>query len=57
MKAKTITFNNGKTLGITQDTADSLKVRILKGGSNFQIFTEDGGLFLLINIDEISFIK
>ena len=55
--SKTVNFKNGKTILISQDTANILHNRITEGCKTFQCFWDDGiGSDMIINIGEIVYI-
>jgi uncharacterized protein YlzI (FlbEa/FlbD family) len=54
---KTITFNNGKTLKVSQEVANIIKDRIISGGKNFQCFSQESdNVSIIINVSEICFL-
>ena len=54
---RTVVFNNGKELKITSETAKIIHRRILEGCNKFQCFECESELYLIINLDHVSFIK
>ena len=57
MKERTIHFKNGDKKYISQEVIDYLKNRISNGCKQWQSFgDEEGNTFLILNLNEITFI-
>ena len=53
----TIYFKNGMSKLVTNEVAEMINDRLVKGSQRFQSFlNEHGEVFLIINIDEIVYI-
>ena len=51
-----VIFNNGKSIKITQEVADIINKRLMEGCSEWQTFSDNNQVFLMINLSQISFI-
>lgn len=53
-----IIFNNGKSVEISQEIAEIINKKLIDGSKQWQTFSnEHGKVFLMINLNEISYIR
>ena len=53
MKYK-IVFNNGTEVFISKEIAEIINTNILEGCGQFQTFTDEQGLFLVVNMQSVN---
>ena len=53
---KTVHMKNGKKFFLSQGNADKLVENIQGGGAQFQSFSDEGKLFVMINMQDVSYI-
>jgi len=55
-KKMKIVFNNGREIEISQEVANILQKKILEGAKQWQTFSDNDVVFLMVNLSEVSFI-